>query len=133
MRPLPAKRYEYGEWKRAKVNIDYHIEADHNYYSVHYGLIHKTLDVRLSASTVEIYQRGRHQTQHAHRKHLQWPPERILAWGGKTGPCTEAVMFKVMAGRRHPEQGFRYTVWPGPGCASGRPAWKRSTTGYHGA
>ena len=125
MRPLPVKRYEYGEWRKAKVNIDYHIEAERSYYSVPYGLIHKTLDVRLTAATVEIwhegrrvashlriYQKGRHQTQEAHRppshkKYLEWTPERILAWGRKTGPATEALMSKVMASRRHPEQGFR--------------------------
>jgi transposase len=27
LRPLPAKRYEYGEWRRAKVHPDYHIEV----------------------------------------------------------------------------------------------------------
>jgi len=125
MRPLPAKRYEYGAWKKAKVNIDYHIEAARSYYSVPYGLIHKTVDVRLSAATVEVwhqgrrvashprmYRPGRHQTQDAHRppshsKYLEWTPERILAWGRKTGPWTEALMGKVMESRKHPEQGFR--------------------------
>jgi transposase len=125
MRPLPARRYEYGTWKKAKVNIDYHIEVERSYYSVHYGLIHKTLDVRVTASTVEIwhqgrriashariYQKGRHQTQDAHRppshkKYLEWTPERILAWGRKSGPWTEVLMEKVMECRKHPEQGYR--------------------------
>jgi len=125
MRPLPAKRYEYGQWKKAKVNIDYHVEVASSYYSVPYNLIHKSVDVRLSASTVEIwyqgrrvasharlYTKGRHQTQEAHRppshqQYLEWTPERILAWGRKTGPSTEALMGKVMASRRHPELGFR--------------------------
>ena len=31
---LPVKRYEYGDWRKAKVNIDYHIEAERSYYSV---------------------------------------------------------------------------------------------------
>ena len=125
MRPLPPKRYEYGEWKTGKVHIDYHVEADRSYYSVPYGLIHEKVDVRLSASTVEIWHQGRrvashpriykpglHQTQDPHRppshkKYLEWTPERILSWGRKTGPSTEAVMYKVMASRKHPEQGFR--------------------------
>ena len=125
MRPLPARRYEFGTWKKAKVNIDYHIEVERSYYSVHYGLIHKTLDVRVTASTVEIwhqgrriashariYKKGRHQTQDAHRppshkKYLEWTPERILAWGRKSGPWTEILMGKVMESRKHPEQGYR--------------------------
>lgn len=126
MRPLPLARYEYGEWIKARVNIDYHLEAARSYYSVPYGLIHKVLDVRLTAATVEIwyegrrvashariYQKGKHQTQEAHRpsshkRYLEWTPERILAWGRKTGPATEALMGKVMASRKHPEQGFRF-------------------------
>jgi transposase len=36
LKPLPEKPYEYAEWKKARVNIDYHIEVDHHYYSVPY-------------------------------------------------------------------------------------------------
>jgi transposase len=125
MNPLPPVRYEYGEWRKAKVNIDYHIEVAYNYYSVPFSLIHKHVELRLTATTVEIwfqgtriashprlYGKGRHQTIEAHRppshqKYLQWTPERILAWGAKTGPWTEAWMEKVMASKPHPEQGFR--------------------------
>ena len=80
MNPLPATRYEYGKWRKAEVNIDYHIEAERNYYFVPYSLIHKSVDVRLSGSTVEIWHQGRriashqrlftkrrHQTELAHR------------------------------------------------------------------
>lgn len=125
MRPLPATRYEYGEWNKPKVNIDYHIEVAYNYYSVPYSLIHKHVDARRTASTVEVwYQgrriashqrlcgKGRYQTLDAHRppshqKYLEWTPERILTWGAKTGPWTEALMEKIMANRKHPEQAYR--------------------------
>lgn len=33
MKPLPEKRYELAEWEKHKVNIDYHVEIDHHYYS----------------------------------------------------------------------------------------------------
>ena len=39
LRPLPAQRYEFAEWKKARVNIDYHIEVDRHYYSVPYQLV----------------------------------------------------------------------------------------------
>jgi Mu transposase, C-terminal domain len=48
----------YAEWRQARVNIDYHVEVDHHLYSVPYRLTHQTLDVRLSATTVEVFQRG---------------------------------------------------------------------------
>ncbi len=31
---LPAQRYEFALWKKARVNIDYHVEVEANYYSV---------------------------------------------------------------------------------------------------
>ena len=39
--PLPTRPYEYAEWYKAKVNIDYHIEVDDHYYSVPFQLIHE--------------------------------------------------------------------------------------------
>ena len=28
LKPLPSRRYEFAQWKKASVNIDYHIEVD---------------------------------------------------------------------------------------------------------
>ena len=55
---LPDKPYQYAEWKLATVNIDYHIEVDKHFYSVPYKLIHDKLDVRLTAHTVEAFQKS---------------------------------------------------------------------------
>ena len=56
---LPARRYEYAEWKiGARVHQDHHIEVARAYYSVHYTLVGQRVDARLSAHTVEIFQRG---------------------------------------------------------------------------
>ncbi len=39
--PLPERRYEISEWKKARVNIDYHVELNRHYYSVPYqGISH---------------------------------------------------------------------------------------------
>ena len=38
LKPLPSSPYEYAEWKKARVNIDYHIEIDGHYYNVPYQL-----------------------------------------------------------------------------------------------
>jgi hypothetical protein len=37
--PLPQRPYEYAEWRKATVNIDYHIEVDGHYYSVPFRLL----------------------------------------------------------------------------------------------
>ena len=40
LQPLPAERFVHGDWLKARVNIDYHVEVDHHYYSVPHALIH---------------------------------------------------------------------------------------------
>jgi transposase len=126
LRPLPADRYEFAVWRKAKVNIDYHIEAraERHYYSVPYRLAGEAVDVRLSAATVEVFHRHRRVASHvrkfsagystnpahmpeSHRRHAAWTPSRIISWAAKTGPATAKLAEAVMAARRHPEQGFR--------------------------
>jgi len=50
LNPLPVARYQFAQWKKARVHIDYHIEVDRHYYSVPYQLIKKELDVRLTVT-----------------------------------------------------------------------------------
>ena len=125
LRPLPARPYEYAEWRTAKVNIDYHVEADRHWYSVPYQLVGQHCDIRLTAGAVEVLHRGRRVASHrrntgrdrfttvpahmpeAHRRHAAWTPGRIVAWAERTGPATADLVAAIMAGRPHPEQGFR--------------------------
>ena len=125
LRPLPSSLYEYAEWKKARVNIDYHIEIDGHYYSVPYQLVKEQVEVRFTATTIEVlfknrrvathprsYKRGAHTTlaEHmpkAHQKYLEWTPSRIMDWAGKNGPNTRNLASCIMENRKHPEQGFR--------------------------
>ena len=123
--PLPQGRYEYAEWKKARVNIDYHVEVCAHYYSVPYALVHEQLDVRLTDRTVEIFHKGkrvashprsdhagRHTTQtdhmpQSHQRYLEWTPSRLIHWAEKMGPATQEVVKRILTSRPHPEQGFR--------------------------
>lgn len=125
LRPLPAETYQFAEWKKARVNIDYHIEVERHYYSVPYALIHRELDVRYTAMTVEIFHRGQRVASHAraykigghttidahrpksHQRYLEWTPERVVRWASTIGPFTAALIDQILQSRRHPEQGFR--------------------------
>jgi transposase len=125
LRPLPATRYEFATWRRARVNIDYHVEADKHYYSVPYRLARQQADVRLSAGTVEVFHGSRRVASHprsfvrhghttdpahmpdAHRRHAEWTPQRITGWAAKTGPATAGLVAKILESRPHPEQGYR--------------------------
>src|SRR5437588_823170 len=74
LRPLPTSRYEFAEWRDAGVNIDYHVLVEHNYYSVPYQLVHQRVEVRLGATTVELFLKGRRVA--SHRRH----------WGAASTP-----------------------------------------------
>jgi len=125
LRPLPEVPYEFASWRRATVNIDYHVEVERHYYSVPYQLAREVVEVRLSATTVEMffknkrvashlrrYERGRHSTEPAHmpdshRRYLEWTPGRIVSWANKNGPSTGEFIDQLLLSRPHPEQGFR--------------------------
>ena len=125
LRPLPATRYEFATWRKARVNIDYHIAADWHYYSVPCRLARQQVDVRLSAATVEVFRRGQRVASHprsrvrhgyttdpahmpeSHRAHAQWTPQKITEWAARTGPSTAALAEAILASRRHPQQGYR--------------------------
>lgn len=125
LKPLPSTSYELAQWKKTRVNIDYHIELDRHYYSVPYQLAKQQVDVRFTATTVEALFKNRRVASHqrsyrkggftslpehmpkAHQKHLEWTPSRIARWAEKTGPCTQELVTRIMESRPHPEQGFR--------------------------
>ncbi len=125
LKPLPAHRYVYAEWKKARVNIDYHVEVEGHYYSVPYAYVREQIDVRMTSTTIECIQRGnriashlrstlrgQHTTQkghmpESHRRHLQWTPIRMIAWAEKIGPACANVVKQILLKRRYPEQGFR--------------------------
>jgi transposase len=123
--PLPERPYEFAEWKKPKVNIDYHVEIDFHYYSVPCRLVGETVDAKVTASTVEILfkgervaaharsrLRGRHTTTDAHmppahQHHADWSPSRLLTWAGQVGPRTQELVQAIFDSRPHPEQGYR--------------------------
>ena len=106
LRPLPSDDYEYAEWRLARVNLDYHVEAAGFLYSVPHALIRQQVDVRLTSRTVRIFHRGQrvaaHQRRHggrrhgtdpehmpsSHRRYAEWTPERFRRWARSIGPDT---------------------------------------------
>ncbi|MBE7417373.1 MAG: IS21 family transposase [Ideonella sp.] len=125
LRALPAARMAIARFKRARVNIDYHVELDGHYYSVPHRLVRTEVELRVTATTVEILAghqrvavhaysaiRGAHTTlaEHmpaSHRAHREWTPQRLIAWGERIGAATAAVVRWQMEHRPHPEQGYR--------------------------
>jgi transposase len=127
MRPLPARRYEVGAWKlNVGVSVDHHLEYDHRHYSAPCELIGAKVDVRATATVVEVWHGGMRVTSHersygpkgtavtkpehrprAHREWGDWPPERIVGWAQTKGPKTAEVAGAILGRGPHPESGRR--------------------------
>ena len=85
LQPLPAEPYEYAEWKRCRVNLDYHVEIAKHYYSVPHQLIRQEVEARITVATVEIFHRGKRvaspspqrpaaSADHRRRAHAEFAP-----------------------------------------------------------
>jgi transposase len=125
LKNLPSEHFEIYEWKNAKINIDYHVQFETNYYSAHHGLVHKDVELRITKNVIEIYhsnklvalhkrsfQIGKYSTLKGHmpmphQKHVEWTPERILNWASGIGVNTTKCFGIIIARYPHPEQGFR--------------------------
>jgi hypothetical protein len=55
---LPEKRYEFRQWKKATVHMDYHVEFEKRFYSVPYKLVGKSVEVLATQTMVEIFYQG---------------------------------------------------------------------------
>lgn len=122
---LPAMPYEYADWKPVKAGPDYHVAYEKHYYSVPYTHIHRQLEVRATATVVEILFSGQRLCSHhrsyqkhayttvlehrppAHQKYLEWTPERILAWAQKSGEAVRSLVDEIMQRREFHEQAYR--------------------------
>jgi transposase len=125
LKPLPATRYQFGQWKTARVNIDYHVEVERHYYSVPYALVHQKVDVHVTAETVEILHRGVRVASHvrsyekgkatgltehmpkSHQKYVGRTPSRLMEEARQIGPCTGQLVEAILGAKPHPEMGYR--------------------------
>lgn len=68
---LPATPFEVADWKQATVQYNYHIFVEGMYYSVPYQYIGKKVDVRVTATMIEVYAKSSNdQTRIASHKRL---------------------------------------------------------------
>ncbi len=125
LKPLPAVRYEYAEWKKVRVGFNYHIEIEGHSYSVPFTLAKQEVYARYTHKTVEIFHKNSRIASHIrnyqkygyttdathmpknHQKQAEWTSERLLNWAKKTGENTEQLIEAVIKSYSHPEQAFR--------------------------
>ena len=125
LRPLPKQRYEFRQWKKAAVHIDYHVEFEKALYSVPYKLVGKSVEILSTQTMVEIFYQGmlvathkrctkyeRYSTKSehmppAHQKYASRSPESMEAWAGTVGDHVQKWAHGLFKRCVHPEQGYR--------------------------
>jgi hypothetical protein len=123
LEPLPAEPYEYAEWKRCWVNLDYHVEIAKHFYSVPHQLIRQEVEARITAATVEIFHRGKRVASHrrsarphrpttvaehmpsSHRRYRDWTHERIRREASSIGDNTAILADVILRSGRTPSRG----------------------------
>jgi transposase len=125
LKPLPAEPYELAEWRRCKVGLDYHVEVARHFYSVPYRHARASVEVRLTARTVEIFLNGERIGAHvrgsgnghhttvddhmpsSHRRYRDWTADRLLDEADRLGPSVRLLCEIILQERPHPEHGYR--------------------------
>ncbi|GAB3781137.1 IS21 family transposase [Dyella agri] len=111
MQPLPAQRYEFGEWTAPmRVDNGYHVRVNQHWYSVPHRLVGERVSVRSTAAVVEIFHQHTRVASHlrddtpgtlttdpqhqpdAHRAYAERTPESFLAWAKQIGPATTEIV-----------------------------------------
>jgi transposase len=126
LRPLPADPHTIGQWELGRaVGADHHVIVDGHYYSVPSGLAHGRVDVFATATLVSLFQHGARVASHprspvkgghstalehlppGHRAVASRTPERMRAEAAAIGVATATYVDRLLAARRHVEQGVR--------------------------
>ena len=126
LRPLPAAPYEVCEWVYGrKVQRNCHVSYRRNFYSVSHLAVGKSVDLRVTESTVEVflggerfathplfpaYARNRYSTHEGDmpkgRSYSDWDAGRIRPWAERVGPSCAGVVERIFRSVAFEEQGF---------------------------
>ncbi len=122
---LPPFPYQYVDWSKAKIHIDYHFVFKDHFYSVPHNYIHREVDLCTNSVTVECFYQGKRIAAHirsylryqfttltehmpaAHLAHAEWSPERMRRWAQKIGPQTSGFIEHMILSRPFPQQALR--------------------------
>jgi transposase len=112
--PLPAAAFTLAEWSRAKVGTDVHVKCGKALYSVPWRLIGQLVDIRATATMVQIFHHGELAKTHVRKDKgkvtdvADYPPEKIAfhtrtpQWcrerAEQTGPATAEVVGELLDG-----------------------------------
>ncbi len=122
--PLPVERFVPSEWERAMVELDYHVRIDDHFYSVPYALCREEIEVRLTATSVEVFHRGARVASHSrsaekyakttseshmpagHRAYCDAEGD-VTEWAASVGPMCAAMVKRILDANPYREAAVR--------------------------
>ena len=126
LQKLPSMPYECAHWKKATVQLNYHITLDYQNYSVPYTYARKKVDVRFTNKLVEVYfndvriasharlhgPRGQYHTleEHMppnHKLYNEWDGDRFRRWAKKIGDSAFTVIDRCLNSYVIEEQSYK--------------------------
>lgn len=125
LQPLPTIPYEYADFKKARIHIDYHFSYDDHLYSVPYKYCRQSVMLRATEKTVECflnneriavhtrsYKKYSHTTLDAHmpkshQEQKKWTLEAIMKQAAKIGQKTVLLLDSIIKSKDYQEQAYR--------------------------
>jgi len=124
--PLPRDRYEYCDWRQARIAYNYHVEYGKFYYSVPYSYAGNPCYLRATKDAIEVfvdsiriaahkrnYNKSKRYTTNpehmaeSHRVVSGWSSHRFISWAESIGPDTGQFVKKVLSTSDYPVQSYR--------------------------
>ncbi|SJN37509.1 Mobile element protein [Microbacterium esteraromaticum] len=126
LRPLPAVAFEISRWFYSRrVQRNGHVVFERNFYSVPYANIGRSVDLRVTDTTIEVFAGDQRLTSHLlapvgvineYRTHdsdlpdgpryRQWDPDRVREWAGRIGENTTTIVNRIFESVPVDEQGL---------------------------
>lgn len=127
LQPLPTSAFEYTEFKRVRIGMDGMFDVEGTPYNAPYMLSGKVVDLRVTASLVEILHQGSRVASHVRqadtspvinaqylkpsdRHFSQWNSNESLEWASTAGEQVRAYLAKQLAHSTIHEHGYRLTM-----------------------
>ena len=130
LRPLPDMPFEVYRWEyKRKVDLNFHVSYRTNIYSVPYQYVGEYVDLKINASSIEIFHKGsriavhpkfpeyvkykphtipEHMPDQFHQQ--EWNDVRIINWASSIGPNTRTVVEKIFDSVQIKEQGYKSCI-----------------------
>lgn len=122
--PLPAEAFEYTEFRRVRIGLDGCFAVDDASYSAPFALCRQSVDLRITAATIEVLHLGQRVASHVRSddvvpiidpQHLrpndrhfsQWNIAHELEWAFSVGTQTQTFLQLLFGASRIKEQGYR--------------------------